>query len=110
MLKKLWDNILWIASFIAFIFVAIVYLSRGKLDKITEEYNERVNKNRGRRDEVKDQERQVEQDRDDAEFRLNDLKDKEERLNEKLEDSKESRENKDDPDDVIDDFQNKYGA
>jgi predicted nucleic acid-binding Zn-ribbon protein len=101
-LKTLWNKIVFVGSAILFIVVAIILLTQGKTDAITKEYEALVNKNRGRRDELKDREGDVRQVIDGAKNELSDIRNRGDDLENKIKQGGSS-------DSVIDEFQKKYG-
>lgn len=101
-MKTVWNKIAIIGSALVFLIVAIVLLTMGKTDEITKRYEALVNKNRGRRDEVLDQEVDTTGKIEKAKAELTDIRERGDALEKKVGKSGNH-------DAVIDDFQKKYG-
>lgn len=100
----MWTKIVWVGSAILFLFVAIVMLTTGQGDKLRLAYEQMVNKNRGRQDEVKDRENEVKDVISDAKEDLKDIREHGNKLEERIENRDTRNHNE-----IIDDFQKKYG-
>lgn len=91
-------------SAILFLFVAVVLLTTGQGDKLRQAYEQMVNKNRGRQDEIKDRENEVKDTIDGAKDDLKDIREAGDKIEERIE-NRDTR----DHNEIIDDFQEKYG-